>query len=264
MRCPKCGYITFDHMDTCLKCKKNISGADSTAAGTTYHAAAPSFLRFSKAADTVEEEDSGLTVAMDSDESSFEFSDPDLNVLSDETEDFVFTENDEEEVEEVEKVEEETEAFVSLEEDEFLLESDDDIGLGLDEETSTAAFAVPDELSDISDLAPPAQEAEEDVMELSLDEDLSADSSMDLDGFDLDLDLGLGDDDGQEVEVEVESLSLDDIDLSEEEIGSEDSDLDGLNMDLDLDLNLGGAEDDVASNKDEAPDSLDGLSLSLD
>lgn len=44
MRCPKCGYISFDHVETCLKCKKDISGKVDVV-GTTYHAAAPSFLK---------------------------------------------------------------------------------------------------------------------------------------------------------------------------------------------------------------------------
>ena len=44
MRCPKCGYISFDHMETCLKCKKDISDS-AEVEGTTYHAASPSFLR---------------------------------------------------------------------------------------------------------------------------------------------------------------------------------------------------------------------------
>ena len=48
MRCPKCGYISFDHLATCLNCKKDISEISSTAQGTTYNAAAPMFLKFTQ------------------------------------------------------------------------------------------------------------------------------------------------------------------------------------------------------------------------
>ncbi len=250
MRCPKCGYISFDHMDTCLKCKKDISGG-SEVAGTTYHAEAPSFLRFSRASEPVAEDDSELSLDEDSSESSFEFADPDLDVLSDATDDFVFTDADDEGGIALE------ESSVELAEDEFQLEPDEETVMDLDE---APAFAVPDELADISDLAPPSQDAETDTMELSLDEDLSADSSLDLDSFDLDLDLDLDLGDDVAKEVDVESLSLDDIDLSEEDLGTEDEDLDGLNMDLDL----GSMDDDLETNKAKSSSSLDGLSLSLD
>ncbi len=44
MRCPKCGYISFDHMDSCLKCTKQIIETTSDLRGTTFNAAPPSFL----------------------------------------------------------------------------------------------------------------------------------------------------------------------------------------------------------------------------
>ncbi len=257
MRCPKCGYITFDHMETCLKCKKNITGT-SESAGTTYHAEAPSFLRVPKRDDDVEEfETESFVEDDDIDESSFEFSDPDLNALADKSDDFVFTDAEDDE----EGIAFDTDS-VDLEGDEFQLESDDEAVLDLDEDPLAPSFAVPDELSDISDLAPPSQEAESDMMDLDLDEDLSATPDMDLDSMDLDLDLNLGLGDAVKTEIEVDSLSLDDIDLSEEEIGTEDSDLDDLDMNLDLELGAPGNEPDT--NKTKSSGSLDDLSLSLD
>jgi len=45
MRCPKCGYISFDHLETCRKCEKYIGDTVSEINGTVYDAFAPSFLQ---------------------------------------------------------------------------------------------------------------------------------------------------------------------------------------------------------------------------
>lgn len=44
MRCPKCGYISFDHQESCRKCNKNIRDAAGDFNGTIYDAPAPQFL----------------------------------------------------------------------------------------------------------------------------------------------------------------------------------------------------------------------------
>jgi len=44
MRCPKCGYISFDHQETCKKCAKNIGDTVAEVNGTVYEALAPVFL----------------------------------------------------------------------------------------------------------------------------------------------------------------------------------------------------------------------------
>ncbi len=44
MRCPKCGFISFDHIDSCLKCTKDIKETSTDLQGTTFNAASPSFL----------------------------------------------------------------------------------------------------------------------------------------------------------------------------------------------------------------------------
>jgi len=46
MRCPKCGYISFDHLESCKKCNKNISEASADIDGTVFAVAAPVFLDF--------------------------------------------------------------------------------------------------------------------------------------------------------------------------------------------------------------------------
>jgi len=44
MRCPKCGYISFDHLETCKKCQKYIGDVGAEINGTTYNAETPLFL----------------------------------------------------------------------------------------------------------------------------------------------------------------------------------------------------------------------------
>lgn len=44
MRCPKCGYASFDNLERCKKCKKNIAAAATALMGTVVNAVAPSFL----------------------------------------------------------------------------------------------------------------------------------------------------------------------------------------------------------------------------
>ena len=46
MRCPKCGYITFDHLETCTKCRKKIAAMSEQLSGTVFKAEAPAFLQF--------------------------------------------------------------------------------------------------------------------------------------------------------------------------------------------------------------------------
>ncbi len=259
MRCPKCGYISFDHMDTCLKCNKDISkGVEVT--GTTYHAVAPSFLRVPEKNDV--EVDPQL---QEVEEGDFEFIDPDLDVLNNEDEaDIAIAEV----VEEDGGIEFQLEADEEFEGEGFDFDIDDDEdedGFAVSpvsEQESQASLSVPDELADISDLAPPVRERVSPAdsgsgMELSLDDEMSLDDSLDLDG--LDLDLGLGSDKG-EADAAVQSLSLDDIDLSEADLGAKSDELGGLNMDLDLD----GLDENSDAEKEKSASSLDGLSLSLD
>lgn len=44
MRCPKCGYTSFDNQDRCRKCKKRLSSSAATLMGTVINATPPSFL----------------------------------------------------------------------------------------------------------------------------------------------------------------------------------------------------------------------------
>ncbi len=46
MRCPKCGYISFDQVEACGKCGKNISGAAEKLSGMVLAVESPIFLKF--------------------------------------------------------------------------------------------------------------------------------------------------------------------------------------------------------------------------
>lgn len=272
MRCPKCGYISFDHMETCLKCKKDISGG-SDVEGTTYHAATPSFLKIPVAADPVEESTELLDVNDDFADDNYDFSDPDLEALIDDKEDITIEESGDDE---------EGIFFADPDSADFELEPDDDtdeeIGFEFeldggdddlelfDDKDATApapALNVPEELADISDLAPPVEDdnppaatSELGGMNLSLEDDMNLDEDLDLDG--LDLDLGFGDT-TNDIDAEL-SLSLDDIDLSSGDITMDSSDLDGISMDLNLD----GLDSAPVQKEEKSLGSLDGITLSLD
>jgi len=60
MRCPKCGYITFDHLETCTKCRKKIAVVAEQLSGTVFKAEAPAFLQF-----RVHEPDTGNEASVD-------------------------------------------------------------------------------------------------------------------------------------------------------------------------------------------------------
>jgi hypothetical protein len=44
MRCPKCGFISFDHLTSCAKCGKDIAEVASELQGTSIKVATPMFL----------------------------------------------------------------------------------------------------------------------------------------------------------------------------------------------------------------------------
>lgn len=44
MRCPKCGFISFDHLTSCAKCGKDVAEVASELQGTSIKVEAPIFL----------------------------------------------------------------------------------------------------------------------------------------------------------------------------------------------------------------------------
>lgn len=265
MRCPKCGYISYDNLETCLKCKKDIRAVSESLNGGVYRSSAPVFLRFRE---EEQEEDILAIDEFEEDDSAADFLDEDLQVLVAE---------DEPQINAVAAVELDQEidldlesASIDFEQEEEELQGEIEIDLGqfeqdskVDElasletapaeEVDDSRLQMPASLSDISDLvAPPLDEqkredAQEDatVGEADLE---GADFSLD----DLDFDLGLdtyGDMSQKALEGDGPSeegeLSLDDIDFSDtlsSPTTPSDNRLDSMDMDDDLnfDLDLGG------------------------
>ena len=50
MRCPKCGYTSFDDLERCKKCKKPMPAPTATLTGTVLEAIAPAYLLWGAAA----------------------------------------------------------------------------------------------------------------------------------------------------------------------------------------------------------------------
>jgi hypothetical protein len=259
MRCPKCGYISFDHVDSCLKCNKDISKVSSAVEGTTYNVAPPSFLRFSSG-EKLHDDEERTEISFDEAQEDYDVIDPDLDVLV----------NDEEEQSDDAGISfgDELDGFGQLaDEDGFELESnDDEIDLGQFEDafeneeqqsggTEEIDIDLPDELADISDLSAPAgDDLDKSEMYDGVSDEAPAEKNG-MDDFNLDLDLDQLDDDFSLTSDDEEGdspgddvlgdLSLDDIGLSHTEETKEAAkkkEVDPMDMDadLDFDLDLGG------------------------
>lgn len=62
MRCPKCGYISFDQLELCGKCGKNISEAAAKLSGMVLNVVPPVFLKFSTADDGDDRDERTVTL----------------------------------------------------------------------------------------------------------------------------------------------------------------------------------------------------------
>ena len=197
MRCPKCGYITFDHLDICPKCKKNISEIPEQLSGTVFNIEAPAFFKFdvNESVSGLESSESESSSYVPVDEEDIEFDmmlDEDNNELdmefsfAEEKEDIVKSQDspgNEVEAEAVDDIEGDytddnevvpvsagsgDDELSSAGEEDF---SEFDFVLGEDENTDGEDIPQLDfsEL-DITDLAPPAdEENNSDIEELTLD-----------------------------------------------------------------------------------------------
>lgn len=266
MRCPKCGYISFDLVDECLKCKKNIKSASEVLQGSVLKVPAPSFLKFrSEPKETIENQDDFSSIGSDftAEESEYFESDVDfsiddsgeIEIMSDSFEEndlekegtiSLFEEDDMPEGE----IEVDLSQFEEVSDPEAAFLSDDDDSSG-DTDDDLFEISVPEELNDMSDLDPPEVAAENDATnDLDLDLDLNLDTGpVDLDLDDLNFDLALDDiEPGEGVSAEPVQetvLALDDIDFSEtisKDGGGTGDDSSSMDMDGDLnfDLDLGG------------------------
>jgi len=248
MRCPKCGYISFDHLDSCRKCHKPI--AQTEFKGTTYPALVPTFLQPSQ-----EIHNSGF------DEEMVDVLDPDLDLLADENSENVIADDFE-----IAFGADQKEDDLSLDEDDLSIDisrfADVPIDMQVVQETQPVQFEMPEGLADISDLARPVAEAEaESEPEVSFgDDDLRLD----------DLDLSFGGEKGSEAAAaaddnELALLSLDDIDLSGGlEVASSPSPSPSrpVDDDLDFDLDLGTLGEGSGKLQKKESDDLPELTLS--
>lgn len=268
MRCPKCGFISFDHLDKCLKCNKEIKDADSIVQGTVFNVQAPSFLKIQLEPEKKSFGDIAIDGGLDNEE--FDLQDPDLEILLDEEGGEVETtassmqfDKDAGDVEmppgdafelSLDTAREEEDEGIAIDLGQFQNDLDDgtagfdSIATGKKEE-GMANLDFPEELSDISDLSPPHQKAVPPPVRTK------SGKAESLDDFDLNLDLDLG---GLETEVppakkekkpaaKVAALSLDDIDLSSvapKKTGgaTRKRETDAMDMDeeLNFELDLGG------------------------
>ena len=254
MRCPKCGYISFDHLEQCLKCKKDISAVSDTMHGTVFNVAAPSFLRLS----TRREEDAKINDAFADDlETDDEFIDEDLDVLVEDEPspaveagvDAVSRRDGKARADAAEEEDREIEIDLSQFEDAEEPKGAPAEAKNFQKEQNTHPLSLdlPTELDDLSDLAPPnrGMQAEKSEPRATAKLDAAA-SGMD----DLDFDLGLGDlgadlAGGGSDPTKETMLALDDIDFSETLTKSRAKPSgrpSGADMDEDLnfDLDLGG------------------------
>lgn len=263
MRCPKCGYISFDHLETCNKCSKDLAGVSEKLDGGLVQAEAPQFLVVTPPSEDSFEADFPQG---DGDEEFFdeEFSDDDLDVLLDDE-----AEDDDGPVISLADDDEDEEGGIDFD---FSYDSDDDSEEDSDEEMFVAGevdeddeeadspvvddeftLSVPTELSDMSDLS--QEQGEEEEVSLGIapeekDEQASAPvADDDMSGFDL-----------EELNLELDSvlsesavgggkedfeLSLNDIEFSElgQTGGAPALNPDGsvdMDADLDFELDLGG------------------------
>jgi hypothetical protein len=253
MRCPKCGYISFDHLENCLKCNKDIKEVSNSLFGSTYKFPAPSFLKLPREKNEDFSEQGALVEDVSIVEVD-EYVDEDLDILIEDDEagidgEIRFAEDNETGTElksSEEDRQEDHEGEIEIDFSQFEDDEEPDVNLFDDDDAEEEeqqepavrqmpARELPDELSDMSDLAHPGKSPAE-----SSSSDLSA---LELD--DLYFDLGLDDTDKDQPAKKGESkesiLSLDDIDFSDALAdGSSNKKSGSMDEDLDFDLDLGG------------------------
>jgi len=166
MRCPKCGFISFDQLGTCKKCNKNISELTGEFEGTVFAAPVPPFLHFEPGSvgAGIQENENDLSLSDVSELAGLSLAEGEDN--SPDSGDDETTDAEVEGVvafDDFEEVEEGNEVILETEEEQRV-ETDDDLQLDFGD-------------IDISDLAPP--EADGDVLaeEASLIADMPGDSS---------------------------------------------------------------------------------------
>jgi hypothetical protein len=195
MRCPKCGFISFDHLASCAKCGRDISEVASELQGTSIKVEAPMFL-------------SGALAALSESEESFE--DHAMEADGDEGIDFdMEMEADEEEAGEMTAAEEDVDFSFEKEAEEFEVAEEADIGLAEPEE------AADFEIEAKAEEEPELEKAEDSFEELDflggVDDEEEGGLEFDLEDFMEDID-----DDKPEASATEDTVDID-LDLGDEE-----------------------------------------------
>lgn len=260
MRCPKCGYISFDHLEKCLKCNKDIKATAVSLFGTTYNIQTPSFLKLPRQQQEELSEENNLFQENPGDGVDA-YVDEELEILvEDEGSDlegeirFVQDQGSglgaagKEELEDEGEIEIDFSQFEDADEPEVNLLHEDMPEEEIAESIARTAPAmeIPAELSDMTDLAPPRKPLE--TVRKPAEKTANADLS-DLELEDLYFDLGLDGVDEEQKNKKARAkdavLALDEIDFSDalgENGSSSSKKLGNMDMDedLDFDLDLGG------------------------
>jgi hypothetical protein len=200
MRCPKCGFISFDHLASCSKCGRDISEVASELQGTSIKVDPPMFLSGALAA-FAESEESFEEHAMEDDvaggiDFNMEMEDEAVEMdAAAEDVDFSFEEEEEafdvapEEDADFEIVEEEEGADISLAEAEAeeagIAEEDVDIELEAEAEDT---FEELDFMSSVDEEEGGLEFDLEDFIEDRDDDEPQTSGDADVEGLDLDLD----------------------------------------------------------------------------
>jgi hypothetical protein len=180
MRCPKCGFISFDHLTSCASCGRDISEVASELQGTSIKVEPPMFLGGALAAFT-SAEDSSEEHAMDADDEGIDFN---MEMGA-----------EEEEVPEMAAAEEEVDfnMEVAAEEEEGpeMAAADEEVDFSFEEEAEE--FQVAEE----TDISPEGADEEVLVMEEETEEGAAIELEADADegGLEFDLDDFMEDDD---------------------------------------------------------------------
>lgn len=249
MRCPKCGFISFDQLANCVKCNKSFNDLKVVVQGTAYSVAAPAFLKIHT---EKEEKSFGEDIQIsDAAAEEFEVQDPDLDILfdgddgGDGQESSLRLENESdaatlgEDFEMAFEPDKEEEEGIAMDLGQFQDRFDDDLGShdSQPRQQQKMSLDLPEELADISDLAPPQKTAIPPAAKVLEDD------------FDFSLDLDTDEPKGKggaaaKPAARKESFDLDEFDLSADvppkkaahKPAAKDSDMDG---ELDFELDLG-------------------------
>lgn len=276
MRCPKCGFISFDHLEVCLKCKKDIKAASEAFQGGVLHVASPTFLNLHPEPEKNRLDEADLVV--DDGEEVEEYVDPDLDILFegeavegeedglsldggvDDFADLEISMDDEDEISLELSKDEEIAIDLGQDNEEIAVDLDgfeDDVKIEEQvfdsssdgaTEKGEAEFEIemPEELIDMSDLAPPVP-SEGSEPSTADSPDGSDSLNINLDNFDFELESDASDS-GKSADVTGGGetvLSLDDIDFSDtigkprKKSGKKAGPMD-MDEDLNFDLDLGG------------------------